>query len=163
MAEETIPQMRERIDALEKKLATEQKAREKAEADVRLFSAKEVFRSAKLPEVQAELFVKTHEGDITPESVKEFATKFGVAPTEPVQKEATSEGTTTPATGTKLADMSRAGTGAGEGGAATAGDRPMSRQDWNALNQRDPAAALAVLRQGGVALRTDNVLAVRTP
>lgn len=156
MSEETIPQMRERIEALEKQTKEATQAREAAEARARLFEARDAFREKGLNPKHADLFVSNHTGDITADAVGAFATEYGLAPvTQPTTETATGEGQD-PSSDAALAALSRAGSGAGEGGAAAAGDGPMPREEWEALNARDPNAARALLRQGKVQIRGDN-------
>jgi len=162
MAEETIPDMRNRIDGLEKQLVTEQKAREAAEGNLRLFEARDAFREAGYQPKHADLFIKSFEGPITPEAVVNFVDEFGLAP-QP--KGAEGEGTKVKNEAVQsqgnLSSFSRAGSGAGEGGQQSPKGDTMTRQAWEELSRTDPNAARIAVQKGLVQLRTDNPLAVK--
>jgi len=147
--EDTIPQMRERIDQQNEQLR-------KLEADNRKLIARETFREAGLKPEHGDLFAaQDAKSDITVDTVKAFATQFGL-----VEEEAPVEDTPAPAeTGASadeaLTQMSSGGSGAGEGGAASTKQR-MTRDEWTELSKTDPAAARQALLEGQVQLRKDN-------
>lgn len=168
MSEETIPQMRERIESLEKNAKASEKALAAAEAKARLFEARDAFREAGYKPDYAELFVKGYEGDITKEAAVEFAGKYGFAASGGTEAEGkTAEGATTEGTSQEtqskgnLAALSRAGSRAGEGGAAPVGNEPMTRDAYNELYKTDPAAARKAVQEGRVQIRKDNPYAQR--
>ena len=155
VAEETIPQMRERIEEQNKELS--QLRREN-----RTLTAKELFREKGYSPTHAELFTASVEGDITPEAVDEFVTKFDLTPAEPKTEEAPEEGTQTeeeapaPDPGEGLAEFSGGGSRSGSGGAATPGSKTVTKEQWRELQKTDPAAARMLLEQGRVELNPDN-------
>lgn len=156
--EETIPQMRERIEQLNAELKQAKDGQAQAESKARLFEAKDVFRSQGYNPVHAELYVGANpEGDITPESVDQFAGQYNLAPAEgaPEGGERSSNDSDDNADA-GLAGMGRAGSGSGEGGAAAAGTEPMTHREWMDLNKRDPDAAREALRKGRVESREGN-------
>ena len=160
MSEETIPQMRERIEALSKQVKDAEKASREAQDKARLYEARDVFREAGYNPKHADLFVKSHDGDITAEAVGGFAGEYGLAPaTASTSEESSPEQSETGKDedpGKDLSPFNRAGSGAGEGGAATANDNLMTRDEWEDLNRRDPNAARAALQRGRVQIRKDN-------
>lgn len=163
MSEETVPQMRERIEALEKQVKEEADAKSAAESKARLYEARDAFRGKGLKAEYAELFISNHSGDVTEEAVNGFVEKFGfkpeTAPTPPAEEGSTVKNVTG---STALSNMSGAGSRPGDGGQQTPGEEAMTRQDWNELNKKDRVAARAVLARGGVQIRKDNIYARET-
>lgn len=164
MSEETVPQMRERIEALEKETADAKKAAADSQSRARLFEARDAFRSKGLKSEYAELFLGAHDGDITADAVEGFVSKYGFqpesAPTPPADE---SSNTATNVLGSSaLSALARAGSAPGSGGQQTPGDEAITREDWNELNKKDPAAARAVLAKGGVQIRKDNIYAQKS-
>lgn len=164
MSEETVPQMRERIEALEKQVKDEADARSAAESKARLYEARDAFRGKGLKAEYAELFISQHSGDVTEEAVNGFVDKFGFKPesTPPPAAEEGSETVKNVTGSTALSNMSGAGSRPGDGGQQTPGEEAMTRQDWNELNKKDRVAARAVLARGGVQIRKDNIYARET-
>ena len=162
MSEETIPQMRERIETLEAEKKASVKAQVAAEGKARLFEARDAFREAGYKPDFAELFVGAHQGDITKEAVSEFSTKYGFSAEgspPPVPEEPAGTVPDTSPGSTALAQVSRAGSRPGDGGAAPAGTQTMTRDAWNELNKENPAAARVALQEGRVEIRKDNFYA----
>ena len=154
VAEETIPQMRERIEEQNKELS-------KLRRENRTLSAKELFREKGYSPSHAELFTASVEGDITPEAVDEFVTKFDLTPavtTEeaPEAEAQTEEEAPAPDPGEGLAEFSGGGSRSGSGGAATPGSKTVTKEQWRELQKTDPAAARALLEQGRVELNAGN-------
>lgn len=159
MAEsETIPQMREQIDKLNGDLKKQQDAAAELSKENRLLKARDVFREQGYDPVHGELFATSNSGEITAEAVDEFAGKYGLVPTT---KEASEEGTQSDETGADDSDdgmssFSRAGSGAGTGGAAGPQGDVLTREEWVALSKSNPAAAKEAVAGGRVQLRDDN-------
>lgn len=163
MAEqESVPQMRERIEAQNTELSGLRKENQELTQNVRTLTAKEMFRNKGLTPTHAELFTSANpEGDITEESVDEFVTKFDLQPT-PVSE--TSESEEAPAEETEAAPdpgegldaFSGGGSRSGSGGAATPGSKTMTKAEWRDLQASDPAAAKEALLQGRVELNPNN-------
>ncbi len=164
MSEETVPQMRERIEALEKQAKDATTAAQAAESRARLFEARDAFRTKGLKPEYAELFLGAHQGDITPDAVDGFVDKFGFQPesTPPPADDSAKGAETNPPASSTLSAFSRAGSSVGEGGQQTPGTTTMTREDWNELNKKDRGAARAVLARGGVQIRKDNIYAQKT-
>lgn len=169
MSEETIPQMRETIDRLEKQVKETTKANTALANENRVLSARDVFGEAGYAKSQGELFAAQNpEGEITPEAINEFVEKYGVAKVAPVTEneggegDSSDEGESDP-TGTTgspaLGALSRSGSGAGEGGAGGSDSKTLTREEWQELNRTDPVAAKAAVHQGRVQISRDNVYA----
>jgi len=171
MSEETIPQMREQIDALTKQLKEANNSGSKLAKENRVLKARDIFREQKLDPKKADLFVGQHEGDVTEEAVVAFAQEYGfevVAPEgagegsegEPSGEESGSEA----APGSEeLGKLARGGSRAGDGGAGGAAVETLTRQEWQALMKRDPAAGKEAVRRGRVQISKDNVFSGTTP
>lgn len=166
MSEETIPQMRERIEALEKQTKTAEQRATEAESKVRVFEAREVARDQGFSPKTGELFAKVNEGEITPEALNTFATENGLQPVKETTTE--SEGTSeeaddsgeTDTTG-NLGAMSGGSSASGSGGQQAAGSKTMTKAEFHSLSQSDPVAARQAALEGRVELRADNPLAVQ--
>lgn len=151
--EETIPQMRERIDQQNEQL-------KQLGAENRRLIARETFREAGLKPDHGDLFAaQDAKSEITVDTVKAFASQFGLIEETPATD---AEVETTPAAAEQgdpadevLSQMSSGGSGAGEGGAASTKQR-MTRDEWTELSKTDPSAARQALLQGQVQLRKDN-------
>lgn len=115
------------------------------ESSTKAASAKDVLAELGLNDKQAskqaELFLKVHDGDVTPEAVKQFAVDYGLV----------DEGDGSDETPPVVA--SRSFEPGGTGGTAGA-DPPelMTRDNWEALYFRDKDAAMKVAREGKVDL-----------
>jgi hypothetical protein len=172
VSEETIPQMRERIQELEKQVNGLKGANSELSTTNQTLKAREVFRDQGYDPNQAALFVSQNpEGDVTPESVNEFASKFNLQPlpkeAETPKAESSEEPSTTSVEDTSaassqagLAAMSGGGSGPGTGGQQTPGTSFLTREQYNQLAQENPAAARQAVSEGRVQLRRDNPLAV---
>jgi hypothetical protein len=165
MSEETIPQMRERIEQLEKQNKELAKLVPTLQTENRVLKARDVFSGQGLAPEVAELYATQFpEGEITVESVTEFATKYGLGQTktaDPVTDPTPDAGggnAPTVAPGAEaLGALSRGGSRAGEGGAGASSTEPMTRVEWQGLYARDPAAAKAAVASGRVQISKDNV------
>jgi len=160
MSEETIPQMREQINALEKQVKDLSKANSDFTAENRVLQARDVFRSQGYSAEGGELFAAQNpEGEITPEAVDTFVGKYGLASakTDDAESSEGEEAAPEAAAGSPdLANMSRSGSRAGEGGASGSSTEPMTRQDWQDLMASDPAAGKAAVASGRVQISNDN-------
>lgn len=158
MSEETPSQLREQIDALNKDLGKAKKTAEDALKENRSLKARDAFRDATLSPELADLFVAVNpEGDITAESAKEFAEKYGVGAIQAVDDAGGTDETPKPQPNTDgLDQLDRAGSGAGQGGQQTAGDQTMSVTEYVELLRKDKVAASEALAKGRVRMREDN-------
>ena len=161
MSEETLAQLREQFDSVSKELGKSKKTNEDLMKENRSLKARDAFRSAELSPDLADLFVAASpDAELTVESAKEFATKYGISstPVEPPEAGESKEVTPTPETkGLEL--IARAGSGAGQGGQQTADDQTLSSSEFVALLKKDKAAAQAALAKGLVRVRDDNPMA----
>lgn len=163
MTDELNPaQLREQYDALVKDHGKLKTTNATLERENRTLKAEKFFGEAGLSPLGAELFVATNpEGDITVDTVKAFAEKYGVgsvATGEPEGGEAADE--TTPPSTEGLKNMERAGSGSGAGSQQGAGgEKTLSSKEFTDLLKRDKAAAQQALAEGRVVLRDDNPLA----
>jgi len=170
MSDETIPQMREQIESLQKKLKDSEKNSAELTKHNRVLQARDVLRDEGFSPAVGELLVAANpEGEITPETVKAFVEQYGVGK---IESEANpgGEGEATESEGSgsgvapgspDLANLSRGGSRAGEGGAGGATDEPMTKEAWQNLYRTDKAAAQAAVRQGRVQISTDNFYAAQ--
>lgn len=160
MSEETIPQMREQINALEKQVKDLSKANSDFATENRVLSARDVFRTQGYSAEGGELFAAQNpEGEITAESVDAFVQKYGLASAgaDDAAPETEEEAAPEAAAGSPdLATMSRSGSRAGEGGASGSSTEPMTRQEWQELMASDPAAGKAAVASGRVQISKDN-------
>lgn len=154
MSEETIPQMRERIDGLQGEVKTANERAEAAEKKARLFEARDAFREQGYNPKHAELFVAQNaSGDITAEQVTGFADEFGLSPVSVNSESSGAEESgseETAASTDALAGMGRAASPPGTGGQENAGTERLSHQEWQELNEKNPSSAKEALRQGRV-------------
>lgn len=160
MSEMTPDQLRDAYEATKKENAKLQKAAEEALAEVRTLKAVNAVKDAGLSAELADLYIVANpEADITVESVKEFAEKYGIPASEatPVVDEAATEQPRPEQAG--LSNFARAGSGAGNGGAAPIGTKHLTRDEFLVLQRDNPAAARQALAEGRVQLREDNPLA----
>lgn len=164
MAEDgTIPQMRERIEQLNKEVAKRDAEIASLNGEVRKFSARDAFREAGYAPQHGDLYAAQagDELDLTPDSITTFADQYGLSPVaaattaepEPDLVEGGDGGEADP--DAELASFSTGGSGAGEGGQPSATQK-MSKEDWRSLQKTDPVAAGRALREGRVAMREDN-------
>lgn len=156
MAEETVPQMRERIEEQNRELS-------KLRKENRTLSAKELFREKGYSPSHAELFTSSYEGDLTVEAVEDFVTKFDLAPAVPDEPKSApeeepqkEEEAPAPDPGEGLSQFSGGGSRGGSGGAATPGSKTLTKDQWKELQKSDPAAAKLALLQGRVELNPNN-------
>ncbi len=165
MGEETIPQMRDQIDALTKTNKELVGSNEELTLSNRGFQARDAFREAGYAANHGDLYAAANpDGDITDDGVNEFADQFNLSKTETTvvkegeeggsegEGEETSEGGEST---TALADMARGGSSAGD---SAGGVKPesMTRAEWQVLMQTDPAAGKEAVRQGKVLISKDS-------
>lgn len=158
MAEETIPQMRERIETLEKQVKTLESVKTDLGKENRTLKARELARDQGYDPTHGELFAASSDGDITADGLSEFAGRYGLTPTQsgsadsaPAEAEKSVEDDAG-----SLESMSRAGSSAGSPAAAGPGADMMTRQEYNDLAKSNPAAAKEAVAAGRVTLRADN-------
>lgn len=156
MAEsDTIPQMREQIDALQKQIKSMETSTKELSSENRLLKARDVFRQQGYDPVHGELFATSNSGEITAEAVDEFASKYGLVPTARDESPAEEEASVAD-NSDAMSSFSRAGSGAGSGGAAGPTENTLTRAEWVALSKSNPAAAKEAVSAGRVQLRADN-------
>jgi hypothetical protein len=119
---------------LAKEVAPLREFKANAESEQRVGTAKSVFKELELPDEQVDLFLKVHEGDVTPEAIKKFVVDF------------------------RLKDL---GEGAireekdfepGAGGDAPS-SKTYTREEFDALLYTDPARAERLFREGKVDMK----------
>lgn len=172
--EETIPQMRERIDQLKsEKQALEASLADKS-SELRLFMSRDAFREAGYAASHGELFAAQNpEGEIKPEAVREFAQKYGLNPVQqgsaPAVEETSGDDageqepqeTTDP--GQALGTFPSGGSRPGADSAAGAGTRKMTKDELRELQKSNPAAARQALVEGRVQFSGPNPFAAVMP
>lgn len=165
MSDENIPQMRERIDQLEKALKGLEKSNEELTSTNLTLQAREVARGQGYSPSVGDLFAKAVGGEPTAEALAQFADTHGLKPAEAASAstDASSDGDGSGDSGasTALASMSGGSSTSGSGGQQTTGSKTMTRQDYNDLHKSDPVAARQALMEGRVELRSDNPFAVQ--
>jgi len=159
--EETIPQLRERIDQQNKQIA----GLRKQNGELRTVAASAAFESAGYRPEAGALYESVAGDEFvvpTTEAVEAFASQYNLgkvstaAPSEgsgepaPVEEEEQDEVPAEPDR-SALAALSRSGSSAG-GSAGGASTEQMTRAEWIKLSQSDRAAADQALRQGKVQL-----------
>lgn len=170
MSDETIPQMRETIESLQKAVKEKDESIGKLNGDLRVRDAREAFRKAGFNPKHGDLFAdKNPEGEITEQSVKDFAVSWDLAPAASEGGDGDSsdggDSTSDVDDGTDaLGSLARGGTRAGEGGGGSATQQTLTRQEWQELQVTDPVAASQALSQGRVLISTSgNLKAGQTP
>lgn len=159
MSEETIPEMRETIERLQKERASLVKDNTKLQSDLHIRDAREAFRSGGYDPRHGDLFAaKNPEAEITEENVATFADEWNLAA---VSVKSTSESEENSADladdGTDaLSAMGSGGTSTGEGGASGTATQKMTRSEWKKLMITDPASAKAAVASGKVEISGDN-------
>lgn len=159
MSEETIPQMREALDAKDKTIQGQTDQIEKLNQQVRASESREAFRDAGYNPKHGDLFAQQNpEGDITPELVASFAGEWDLSPAA----EGTSDGgdgTDSDDDGTDALDsMDRSGSRAGEGGSGSSDQQTYTRQEFLEMQMSDPVKAATALNQGRVLISTSGNL-----
>jgi hypothetical protein len=160
-AEETIPQLRERIDQQNKQIA----GLRKQNGELLTVAAKAAFESAGYNPLHGELFV-SKQGDepVVPtlDAVEAFAEQWQLGKQTPAETSKAAD-ESEPSEGEEqtvdqaapgsadLDRLSRSGSSSGAG-AGGAGSEKMTREEWIQLSRTDKAAAENALRQGKVQL-----------
>jgi hypothetical protein len=164
MSEETIPQMRDQIDTLNKANKDLTADVDRLTGENRGFAARDAFRNEGYAANHGDLYAAANpEGDITADGVNEFAGQFNLPKLELEVSTEGDEGSTEEgdqsldggAGSTDLADMARGGSRPGES-AGGASPESMTRAEWQVLMQSDPAAGQEAVRQGKVQISRDN-------
>lgn len=165
--QETIPQLRERIDQQNKQIA----GLRKQNGELRTVAAAAAFESAGYAPESGALYEGVQGDEFvvpTTEAVEAFASQYNLGKRQTTE---TSEGSgeavsveederaaSQEAPGsTNLDKLSRSGSSAGAG-AGGADSEKMTRADWIKLSQQDKAAAENALRQGKVQLSGDQAV-----
>lgn len=158
--EETIPQMRDSIEALKKEGKAKDAEIARLGKDLRVRDAREAFRTAGYNPKHGDLFASSNpEGDITPEGVAKFADEWDLQPASVVDGSDEGGSTSDEDDDTSgFTGMSRSGTRTGEGGGGSSTDKVLTRQEWMELNATDPVAASQALSQGRVLISSSGNL-----
>lgn len=161
MSEETIPQMRDRIDALEVTVKERDTTIVGLESTNHKFAARDAFRDEGFAANHGDLYAAANpDGDITKESVLEFADQFnlGKAESEAAAEgaegdpEEAGDGTDAKAPGSPdLGKLERGGSSSSDGSGGAALEK-MTIPEWQALMLSDPVAGKEAQRQGRVAV-----------
>jgi hypothetical protein len=153
MTEETIPEMRERIEAQNKAIKDKDTEIGKLNSQLRVRDAREAFRGAGYNPKHGDLFATTNpEGEITAEAVAAFAGEWDLQPaaSDSIADEGTDDTSDADDGTDTLGSLGRSGTRAGEGGGGSSLEKTLTRQDWMELQATDPVAASQALSQGRV-------------
>ena len=157
MSDETIPQMRETIDRLQKDLKSERSTIEQLTSDNWRLTSRDAFREEGFPAQYGDLYAGQNEpGEVTAESVSGFVDSFGLTKAEApaVEGEGSTEEGAPSQEGSpgspELAGMSGGGTNAGDGGSGGPSIEPMTTDAWRKLRATDPELAAQAVRQGRV-------------
>ena len=166
MSEETIPQMREALDKANARNKDLEKSVSELSGENRVLKARDIALGQGYEANSGELFAQANpEADITAEALDAFIQKFpGLASQNEAAARAEGEGgaseegessTDGGAGSSSLADMARGGSRPGES-AGGASQEMMTRQEWQELMANDPIAGREAVRQGRVAIASDN-------
>lgn len=157
---DNVIEMRDTIERLSKDkagLTTDVETRDK---QLRVYQAQDAFRDQGLNPNHGKLYAAVHpEGEITAETVVEFATEQALTPVSSTQEDPAGEGDSTSsdaADQANLGSMSGSGSRAGDGGAGGSESQQLTRQEYQALYAQDPAAARAAVASGRVEVDPDN-------
>ncbi len=164
MSEDTIPNMRDQIKALESENSKLRSNNETLETDNRAFAVRNAFVDQGYSPEHAELYASVSQDEATADNINEFVTKYQLSPVSSEE----SSGETESADGGdesqssdesvgNLSGMSGGGSGAGSGGADGAGRESMTIQEWKQLSFTDKTAAEEAIRQGRVQVPQDSV------
>jgi hypothetical protein len=162
MSEETIPQMRERIERLEKAEKEITSQRDSLRKENAQLKARDAFREEGYPASYGDLYAgQNGDAELTSESLDAFVTAFGLtkATAQSTGEESTSKGESESEAESGNADLAllaRGGSRAGEGGVGSSTQAPMTRAEYMELAQTDPNAAKVAVSQGRVQLSRDN-------
>lgn len=110
-----------------------------AVTSVRKNTAKEVFKGLELPEETADLFLKVHEGEVTPDAIRQFVVDYKL----PAKLEGAENAPTT-------AQLSEGFTPGGSSDAAAPGASTVSREEFDKLLYTDPSKAEKLWKEGRV-------------
>jgi hypothetical protein len=160
MSEETIPQMRDTIDAQAKTIKGNEDTIGQLNQTVRAHDARDAFRHAGYNEKHGDLYATQNtEGDITPELVAAFAGDWDLSPIAEASSDDGEGDTDTADDGSDaLGSMDRSGSRSGDGGDGSSEGPVLSRQEYLEMQVSDPARAVAALNQGRVLLSTSGNL-----
>lgn len=111
--------------------------RSKALEKERLVTVSAVFKELELPEKQADLFLKAHEGEVTADAIRQFVTDYGL-------KDLSVE------TGGTTEQKSEGFEPGGGGQSSVPGPKVYSRAEWLALAKTSPDKARQLYESGRV-------------
>jgi hypothetical protein len=163
MGDETIPQMREQIEAQAKDLESVKSANAALAKENRRLLARDVARDQGYAASRGDLFASVvSDGDITAEAFVSFAQANDLAPltSDSGGGSGGSEGEGDPAPdapvgSADLSQMARGGSRPGDSAGGATREK-MTRQQWQELHANDPVAAREAVRQGLVEIATGN-------
>lgn len=104
-------------------------------------TAREVFKGLDLPAENADLFLKVHEGEVTPDAIKQFVVDYKL----PAKLEGVEDAPTT-------AQMSEGFTPGGSSDAAAPGASTITREEFDKMLYTDPSKAEKLWKEGRVSL-----------
>ncbi|MCI0558202.1 MAG: hypothetical protein MN733_06880 [Nitrososphaera sp.] len=160
MSDETIPQMREQIEALVKDLDLAKSNASTLAKENRRLLARDVARDNGFAASRGDLFASVSDGDITAEGFLAFTQANDLAPlgSDSASTGSSGGGDLTPSAPVGSADLSQMARGGSRPGdsAGGASQEKMSRQAWQELYANDPAAAREAVRQGRVEIASGN-------
>ena len=157
--EETVTQMRETIERMQKATAADAKTIADQAVELRVRDAREAFRTQGLNPRHGDLFASQEpDSEINAETVTAFAEAWNLKADEKVDSNSDEgEVTSEVKDGSEgLSSMSGGGSQSGDG--APSGDEIelMPRKEWIQLSITDPARAKQVATSGRVAISADN-------
>ena len=159
MSEETVPQMRDQIKALEKDLRAERDTNAGLKTQLRVRDARDVFRDQGFNPKHGDLYAAVNpDGEITAESVVAFADEQSLNPISATSENAeeVDSADATAEAEKDLSVMAGGGSSGGDGGAGGANVQSLTRPEWVELSRSDPAAARAAAASGRVQLNKGN-------
>lgn len=157
MSEDTIPQMRERIDTQAAEIQTRDSTISELQSELRASQAREAFRDAGYNPKHGSLYAQQNpDGDITEESVAAFAGEWDLTPASPSAPTEEVVDNAEASDGSEALDsLDRSGSRAGSGGDGSSSEQVLTRQEWIELQLTDPVAAASAMNQGRVQLGED--------
>lgn len=157
--DETIPQMRETIERMQKATAADAKTITDQAGQLRVRDAREAFRGQGLNPRHGDLFASQEpDSEINAETVTAFAEAWNLAADEKVESGSDEGEETSEATDGSEGLSSMSGGGSQSDGSIPSGDEIelMPRQEWIQLSVTDPARAKQIAASGRVAISADN-------
>ena len=159
MSEETVQQMRETIERMQKATAADAKTITDQAVEIRVRDAREAFRTQGLNPRHGDLFASQEpDTDINAETVTAFAEAWNLKAEEKIDSDSDDGEKTSEVTDGSEGLSSMSGGGSQSEGGVPSGDEIelMPRQEWIQLSITDPARAKQIATSGRVAISADN-------